>query len=266
MDNYERFSENSSDVGCSRPSCVSLLLLMLLMVVFLILPVIYLLHCFDLLNSTWNRELGLPSRHTHMSGELHYSPGSRVHELLNEMTPPESVSPSPSAKEKRRDLPPPPRASGEQCSGFRNVDRFDCYPEPGSNQQDCENRGCCWQPATTLISSAQLNVPYCFYPRNYGGYKVLNVTKTGYGLDAFLKRTFKSPYPDDVDTLKMIVKFEEENRLHVKIIDAENNRFESPYPTVPIIDGACAETSYSFVLDHDKTGFKVVRKSDNTTM
>lgn len=81
-----------------------------------------------------------------------------------------------------------------------------------------------------------------------------------------MQRTFKSAYPDDIKILKMIVKFEEENRLHVKLIDPENTRYETPYPEVPIIDGACRQTSYSFVMDHTKAGFKVVRKSDGTVM
>lgn len=162
----------------------------------------------------------------------------------------------------------PPKPTAAQCDGFKNEDRFDCYPEPGASQAGCEARGCCWVPVKKSLNypTTYLNVPYCFYPKNYGGYKVLNISKTAYGLTAYMQRTFKSVYPEDVKILKLIVKFEEEDRLHVKIIDAENVRYETPYPVVPLIDGACKQTAYSFVIDPTKTGFKVVRKSDGTVM
>lgn len=68
-ENYERFSENEPSNKCSRPSCVSIILLVLLTFVFLILPVIYLLHCFDLLHAQWKKNFMMDT-HIHMNGEV----------------------------------------------------------------------------------------------------------------------------------------------------------------------------------------------------
>lgn len=160
-------------------------------------------------------------------------------------------------------LPPPPKPESSTCSKFHDVERMDCYPENGASESGCGNRGCCWAPPTGLTA---LNVPYCFYPRGYCGYNLLNITKTAYGLDAYLNRTFRSAYPRDVRVVKMVVKFEQENRLHIKISDAEKTRWEPPYPEVPMVDKMCASTAYSFVIDHTKVGFRVVRKSDYSVM
>lgn len=160
-------------------------------------------------------------------------------------------------------LPLPPQVDPASCSNFRDVERIDCYPENGASKTGCQNRGCCW--ATPLVQST-LNVPYCFYPRGYGGYTILNISETSYGLEAYLNRTFRSAYPKDIAVIKMIVKFEDESRIHIKILDAENTRWEPPYPEIPLVDNKKANPAYSFIMDRFKSGFKVIRKSDNSVM
>lgn len=164
-------------------------------------------------------------------------------------------------------LPPPPAPDYNQCKKLSDELKFDCYPENGASIAACEARGCCWIPTKKKGKlNDTLDVPYCFYPPKYGGYRYLNVTKTAYGLDAYMKRTFNSPYPNDIGIVKIVVKFETDTRLHVKLIDASHTRFEPPYPEVPIVDRAWANTSYSIIIDPSKIGFKVLRKSDKTVM
>lgn len=43
------------------------------------------------------------------------------------------------------------------------------------------------------------------------------MTQTAFGFVAFLKRSFASTYPKDVAIIKIIVKFETEHRLRVKV-------------------------------------------------
>uniref|UniRef100_A0AC34PXZ4 P-type domain-containing protein n=1 Tax=Panagrolaimus sp. JU765 TaxID=591449 RepID=A0AC34PXZ4_9BILA len=43
--------------------------------------------------------------------------------------------------------------------------RIDCDPEPGSNQQSCESRGCVWD---TNFDSSHPTVPLCYFPPNSG--------------------------------------------------------------------------------------------------
>lgn len=112
-----------------------------------------------------------------------------------------------------KELPPPPKPDSSQCQVFSENDRLDCLPQGIATKKTCEERGCCWIPKI----SAPLGVPYCFYPQGYGTYNYLNVTQTAFGLVAFLKRDYRSGYPDDVDILQLIVKYETESRLHIKV-------------------------------------------------
>lgn len=82
-------------------------------------------------------------------------------------------------------------------------------------------RGCCWLP-TKLKSfhtnnTVPLNTPYCFYPRDFPTYKYLNSSETAFGSIIFVKRSYRSPYPNDVETLKITVKYETQERLHIKV-------------------------------------------------
>lgn len=119
-----------------------------------------------------------------------------------------------------KDLPYPPKPDYNQCKILSDAEKFDCFPDNGANAESCESRGCCWIPAKTKPKNLDvpLNTPYCFYPPNYNTYNYINVTETGFGLVAFLRRSYRTAYPDDIDVLKMIVKYESETRLHVKVL------------------------------------------------
>jgi len=69
-----------------------------------------------------------------------------------------------------------------------------------------------------IVFQKSLEVPFCFYPQNFGGYKYVNVTEAQWGLTAFMRREFFSPYPDDVPLLRMDIKMETKERLRVKVI------------------------------------------------
>lgn len=117
-------------------------------------------------------------------------------------------------------------------------ERFDCFPETGANAESCEARGCCWIPAKTKPSKldAPISTPYCFYPPNYDTYNFVNITETAFGLVAYLKRNYRTAYPSDVPVLKMIVKYESENRLHIKVKST--------------IASACFKNLFFLFLDH----------------
>lgn len=119
---------------------------------------------------------------------------------------------------KSRSLPPPPKPNYAQCKLLSDAQKYDCFPEDGANKDACEARGCCWIPRQNKKSlHVNLDVPYCFYPPNYTSYTYINVTETAYGLCAFLRRAYKSPYPGDIEVIKMDVRFETSTRLHVKV-------------------------------------------------
>lgn len=69
-----------------------------------------------------------------------------------------------------------------------------------------------------------LEVPYCFYPQNFGGYRYINVTEAQWGLTAYMQREFFSPYPEDIPVLRMDIKMESKQRLHIKVARLKNRR------------------------------------------
>jgi lysosomal alpha-glucosidase len=241
---YVRFSDQSYETShCTRPSLLAILLVIMLLAVFLILPLIYLLHCFGVIYIQERYE------HPTLQEKGHYS-----HKPNQIKVPP-------------RVLPPPPKPDYGKCKLTEENDRLDCFPENGANQQGCEARGCCWIPAKRKPKiGVPLAVPYCFYPPNYATYNYLNVTETAYGLEAFLKRNYATAYPGDVEIIKLSARYETETRLRIKITDPLKNRFEPAYPEVPIVDKAATNLTYLFYIDSTKPGFRVIRKSDNVVI
>ncbi|XP_072385284.1 lysosomal alpha-glucosidase-like isoform X1 [Diabrotica undecimpunctata] len=246
---YVRFKETSEAKPVFRPSLPIILVIFILISVFIILPIIYLINCF---------------RFTFDNQDFYHRNAPAIYSDTSTKEPKGQTTKRPW---KLHDLPVPPAPDYNQCKLLTDLDKFDCFPEDGANAEKCEARGCCWIPRNkSVLSQAPLDVPYCFYPPNYNTYKVVNITETSFGLIAFWRRQYRTAYPDDVDELKMIVKYETETRLRVKFVDPSSFRFESPYPEVPIVDKASLTLSYVIQINTFKSGFKVLRKSDNVTI
>lgn len=232
------------------PTLSTIAIIIILTAVFIVIPIIYVLNCFDVISkhspsTFWDESSALEAP---LVGKSHIVVKDNEFKVV-------------------KDLPFPPPPDYAFCRQLRPEERLDCYPEDGANRENCEARGCCWIPAKDKpISGVPLSTPYCFYPSNYQGYRYLNITQTAFGLEAFLKRNYRTAYPDDVEILRMIVKFEGKSQLHVKITDPLNNRFESPFPEVPIVDKAANNLLYRFDIDVNQPGFKVYRLSDNTVL
>ncbi|XP_015233743.1 PREDICTED: sucrase-isomaltase, intestinal [Cyprinodon variegatus] len=124
-----------------------------------------------------------------------------------------------------------------QCPNIPNAERVDCYPDAGASKSGCEQRGCCWSPLD------QRSVPWCFFPTNHG-YKVESVHNSDYVIHAEMTR-MKSPsmFGGDIQQLTLHAEMQTSNRLHFKIFDSNNKRFEVPHehiatvksnPTTPI--------------------------------
>ena len=103
------------------------------------------------------------------------------------------------------------------CSDIPNNLRFDCYPEDGASEQNCVNRGCCWGKPAIVNDEVPLDIPYCFYPSDYG-YQLVNKekTQTGYLL-SLTKKGHAGPYGNDIENLAVDVRFEAQDRLHFKV-------------------------------------------------
>lgn len=213
------------DSKCPRPNVSTFLILLLVIILFMVIPVINLLHFFHLLNSQW------PSNEFNrvMTDHSHSNPRKEMiqerentivfHNIMRQVV--EKVAHTSPV------IRPPKSASFKQCANISDELKFDCYPEDGANESRCKARGCCWVPKKKLLNeehnennrtqNTPLNVPYCFYPLIYGGYKFINITETPSGSVSFLQRTFKSPYPDDVAVIRMDIRYEAERRLRIKV-------------------------------------------------
>ena len=97
-----------------------------------------------------------------------------------------------------------------------DIARFDCFPGPGANQENCAARGCCWRQAGYQYRR-DINVPYCYFPANYPSYSVRKLQETDFGWSALLVRSTSSPWPKDIKTLAMDVIFETETRMRLKV-------------------------------------------------
>uniref|UniRef100_A0AAR5PG88 P-type domain-containing protein n=1 Tax=Dendroctonus ponderosae TaxID=77166 RepID=A0AAR5PG88_DENPD len=251
---YKQFApgaQKGSNSSRSSPATMSSIVLLVLAAVFLIVPLIYLVNRFDVV---------------YEDRALKRNPIVQPFGVMQAQSV--STKPVEPSSEPIKLLPPPKPDYG-QCKLLKDGDKFDCFPENGASLEGCEARGCCWIPAKTKpkkINNIPLDVPYCFYPPNHETYKIVNVTQTAFGLVAFLQRKYLSGYPQDVTDIQMVVKYETENRLHVKFTDPANNRFEPFFPEVPVVDRAAQNLNFVFELDMFKPGFKVVRKADNTTI
>ncbi|XP_066997663.2 lysosomal alpha-glucosidase [Anabrus simplex] len=245
------------------PNVAIFLVIILLSVVFILLPVVYLLHCFDLLSAHWPEE----QFRRVLTDHSHSNPGkvaihSESAECQNKSDGKNTLA--------NNYFERTSETTFLQCSNIPDIMKFDCYPESGATEPLCKQRGCCWLPRkwedTTIHSDVTVGVPYCFYPMNYGGYKFLNISKIAYGMTAYLERTFKSPYPDDIKVLRMDVKYETQYSLHIKLVDPSVARFEPPYPEVVLKEKVTSEFDYIVEVDEHKVGFKIIRKSTNVTI
>lgn len=111
--------------------------------------------------------------------------------------------------------PDQPGAVPAQCD-ISPSSRFDCAPDRGVSQAECEARGCCYVPAEQVPLMGQ---PWCFFPSSYPSYRLENLSSTDTGYTATLTRAGPTFFPKDVLTLRLDVLMETESRLHFTVGD-----------------------------------------------
>lgn len=125
-----------------------------------------------------------------------------------------------------------------QCDNYLPAEKFDCFPEKNVTKEGCLNRGCCWREdkarrkpffsADVNVTQTLVDVPYCYYPRNFSSYKVASKRDTKLGFSMGLSGEPPRYYPGGVKHLTVDVSFETDQRLHVKITDTNLMRYEVP--------------------------------------
>ncbi|KAG0722981.1 Lysosomal alpha-glucosidase [Chionoecetes opilio] len=177
----------------------------------------------------------------------------------------------------------PVMPSSGLCGDITLSERFDCLPSPTPNQEECVARGCCWKvvveppkrdkpfPAPRIHPPTHgsyqdddipLNIPFCYYPKDYPGYHFTNLTPSDTGHEGYLSRGVKSGYPGDVDTLRFEVWMETDTRIRIKITDPSKARWETPLPSVPSLNTSSAKHPlYKFKTRLNDGTFTIARGS-----
>lgn len=158
------------------------------------------------------------------------------------------------------------------CDISDNKKKFDCFPDyHGVNQRSCWSRGCCWRPTMDSYfyrdeDAKVRGVPACFLPANYSGYRVTKVdqSRTGATLE-LLKSSASLAWPREIRLLKVGVTFDSPYRLHFKIFDPQERRYEVPlnvHKPSRLTDISDCDYTVSYVKE--PFGLIVRRKSTNT--
>nr|XP_026489225.1 lysosomal alpha-glucosidase-like isoform X3 [Vanessa tameamea] len=148
----------------------------------------------------------------------------------------------------------------EMCANVSDSMRFDCHPQENASEEECVQRGCCWRPG------AAPGAPLCYYPAPYDTYRFVNSTENKHGLVLQLARRRDARYPRPFDAVRVDFVYVSDHVLQIKITDAENRRFEPPYPEIPIVSGPISKLKYRVEIDSSAVGFKVIRNDDNVTI
>nr|XP_029503657.1 maltase-glucoamylase, intestinal-like [Oncorhynchus nerka] len=142
--------------------------------------------------------------------------------------------------------------------------RFDCYPEPDSDETKCRARGCIWGTSPTE------GVPWCYYPEDYG-YTATTVIEqpSGWSFDIMRNAGLRSsgrPESPDINSLRVEIKYHSADLLQFKIYDPTNKRFEVPVPLNVPSTPETDETKRLYIVQVKKQpfGIQVIRKSTGT--
>nr|XP_034988351.1 sucrase-isomaltase, intestinal [Zootoca vivipara]XP_034988352.1 sucrase-isomaltase, intestinal [Zootoca vivipara] len=156
------------------------------------------------------------------------------------------------------------KVSWEQV--LSDSDRFDCHFELNASKEKCEALGCIWN------SDASEPVPFCYYPSN-DGYTVEDIQYTPSGLTVNLgrgtgpvRRPRISVTP--IDTLRLEVKYHENDMLQFKIYDYSNKRYEVPVPlNIPSTPASTYEKRlYDVAVQNNPFGIQIRRRSTGTVI
>lgn len=158
----------------------------------------------------------------------------------------------------------------QTCTKKTDVERFDCFPEDGSNEKDCLSRGCCWNPRIQhrLPDSKRYkhtsgdDMPYCFFPDDFPNYRVVSTQRVQNGHIYSIQKSNSTFRPNEILKLEARVTFDNNQRLRVQIVDPNNPRYQVPdFETTKQQKIASDNTDYQIAVSEDPFSIKVYRKS-----
>ena len=154
--------------------------------------------------------------------------------------------------------------AASSCAGIADADKVDCG-QVGTNEQQCEAKGCCWAEAGSNSAT-----PWCFSPSLNTGYSLsdMKTTSTGYHGTLSLLGKGTSTFGPDLASLHLEVVYETADTFHLRVTDATAARWEIPQTVLPRPTAAqvkplsAAQVNYEFHFTSSPFTFYVTRKTD----
>ncbi len=198
------------------------------------------------------------------SGDARPLPKRFVGQRSTSATP--TVHPRPM---KRATPKPPVFAEGVDpvCDPTR---RTDCG-YVGINEQQCESKGCCWQPTSQGASEQPGDTPWCFYKVGpLPTYSITSATQNGQSGWSFIL-TVDDTSSGSISPLQCDVSYDTADRIHLKVYDPNNVRWEIPqdvlpYPSTDASDSASASLNYAFSYTSSPATFAITRLMDGEVL
>jgi hypothetical protein len=159
-------------------------------------------------------------------------------------------------------------SSCQQCEQSSDVARFDCYPESGATQEKCLARNCCWrEPIKKRAPRAfrDVNVPYCYYPKDFPTYTLQKSEQTDYGQRLRINKSQNTYMPHDIIDLTVDLIYETEQRLRIRIYDSIYLRYEVPLQ-VPAVEKKANVTDFDVQISDKPFSILVTRKSTGVAL
>lgn len=148
--------------------------------------------------------------------------------------------------------PDPP----ELCSvGVAEDDRFDCHPDNNANSDQCLARGCCWNE-----TRSNTNIPFCYFPTGYQGYKVASAEEGPDCIVVNLERQIASGFPKDIKYVRVEITTLDEHKLRIKIDDPTAMRFEVTLPPLNNIPDRRSSSPKMYRVEVSKDGLLQVAR------
>ena len=149
------------------------------------------------------------------------------------------------------------------CDIAEHDRRFDCYPENGSNENDCLKRGCCWSNQGDVDMA-----PFCYFPTDFPNYEVVEDKKiiNAFGASYQINKKASTFRQNEILNLTVDLFYESEQRLRVKIYDKNNARYEVPLDIKDKKAEKSANSDYYISIADKPFSIKVYRKSTGNLM
>jgi hypothetical protein len=161
----------------------------------------------------------------------------------------------------------------QQCDQSSDVARFDCYPESGADEENCQARKCCWKNPINKSNSTKkhpsafrdVDVPYCYYPKDFLTYVVQKTEQTTFGQRIQINKSQPGYMPNDMSGLTVDLIYETNQRFRIRIYNSIKKRYEVPIQ-VPVVQNKANMTDYNVKVNENPFSIVVTRKSTGVTL